>query len=770
MKRARIFIKGVVQGIGFRPYIYRLAGSLGLKGYVFNSREGVEIEIEGKEKNVQEFLKLLEKNAPQSAIFTQKKIEFLKQKGYNNFKIKESRSTGEKNILLPADISLCKKCFKEVFDKKDRRYLYPFINCTDCGPRFTIIKDLPYDRKNTTMEPFKMCKDCASEYSHPLTRRYHAQPNACEICGPKVSLYKGSKLVFQGKAALSKASSFLQNGRILAVKGIGGYNLMCDAFNNAAAKFLRSKKQREYKPFALMARDIGIIKKYCYVSDKEKTLLESSAHPIVLLKKKNINSLQLISPDNNYLGVMLAYSALHHILLKDIELVVATSANFKDEPLISDDSLARKALNNIADYLLTYNRDIHAKCDDSITQIVSGKPAILRRARGYVPLPVMLDKKNSLSVLGCGAELKNTFCLTKGGFAFLSQHIGDLKNIETFDFYKNQINHFKNMFSIKPKIVVCDLHPDYLSTRFALQYKKNNPDVKLIQIQHHYAHILSVMAEHKIKKKIIGVAFDGIGYGSDGHIWGSEFMLADLKGFKRKFHFKYVLMPGGDKATEETWRMGLSYLYDAFGKELKDLKIPFVKKHKEKINSITKMIENKINSPLSSSAGRFFDAVSSILGICNVSTYEAQGAIELQREAENSGKVGTCYKFEIKNDIIETSDIIKQIVRDIRSNISRKTIALKFHNTIAKIILDVCKILKKEYNIDNVALSGGVFQNKLLTELILKDKNFKFFINEQVPTNDGGIALGQVYYSTEYRVQSTGCAKHSTKCRVQSTE
>ncbi|MCM8800874.1 MAG: carbamoyltransferase HypF [Candidatus Omnitrophica bacterium] len=755
--RAIINLEGIVQGVGFRPFIHRLRERFGLFGFVANTSNGVEIEVEGERKKILYFYQTLKNKTPPLARITDSHIRYLKPKGYKDFVIKESKRTSAHTALISPDVSICNDCLKELLNPSDRRYLYPFINCTNCGPRFSIIKDLPYDRQFTTMKKFKMCRDCEAEYKDINDRRYHAQPNACSLCGPDVELIRinsfrpWDRKRIKGFQAIEEVISLLKKGGIVAIKGIGGFHIACDAENISVIKRLRKKKKRPFKPFAIMLKDMSQIKKICYVSKLEQDILNSPERPIVLLKKKRRNRItEALAPNNNYLGIMLPYTPLHYLLfLKGIKSLVMTSGNIQDEPIEIENLKVINNLRDICDYFLIHNRDIYNRCDDSIVQVIDNKPIVLRRARGYSPLPFPLDRKMR-SILGCGAELKNTFCLTKNRFAFLSQYIGDLKTYSTFNFYKETILRFKHLFAIKPEVIAFDLHPDYLSTSYAQRIK----GVKLIGIQHHKAHIASVIAEHRIKEKVIGVSFDGIGLGLDGKIWGGEFFCGDLKDLKRVAHLEYVPMPGGDMATKEPYRMAISYLYMTFGEDLYRLRIDFIKRHHSKIYNIVKVMND---SPFTSSAGRLFDATSSLLGICDIITYEAQAAIELQMKAESS-KTNRQYEFELKEKqviIIDSRRVIKQIVEDLEKRVAIEEIARKFHNGLTKIIQRVCSLLRKEKNINTIALSGGVFQNKLLLESLvnsLRRSKFKVYFNELLPTNDGAISLGQVV------IANTRCA------------
>ena len=713
------------------------------------------IDVEGKKEQIKKFLFQLEESAPPLASITRRKIIHLSPQGYKKFLVKESRNEERGNLLVAPDISICSVCQKELLAPSNRRYQYPFINCTDCGPRFTIIKNLPYDREKTTMQKFKMCSSCQEEYEEPTNRRYHAQPNGCEKCGPEVTLVRAlrgeSSLLTKGKEkeAIEKTIQLLKEGEIIALKGLGGFHLICDATNEKAVKRLRRRKKRPSKPLALMALDVKSIRKFCVVKQGEENLLKSPQHPVLLLRKLPDSPLaSCIAPKNNYLGVMLPYTPLHYLILKSNFLaIIATSGNLRDEPMVIENEEAIKKLSSITSHFLLHNRDIYNRCDDSILEIRGKGGSFIRRARAYVPLPIELPFKLK-EILATGAELKNTFCLTRGNFAFLSQHIGDLKDYESLKFYEEAIERFKKLFEIKPKIIAYDLHPDYFSTRYAFDHSSN---CRAVGIQHHHAHIASCMAENgiKIKEKVIGVAFDGTGYGNDKRIWGGEFFVCNYQDFRRIAHLKYLPLPGGDKAIEEPYRMAISYLFFSFGNDFPE--IEFTKRWRKKIPLVLSMIKQKVNSPLTSSIGRFFDAVSSILGISSFSTYEGQAAMELQAEAERAQRLnlkGYNYKIERSKDvyIIEPELIIRGIVKDLERKVSKTSVALKFHYTIAQIIESICQEIREKTEINKVCLSGGVFQNGLLTELTgrgLEKGGFKPYLQRKVPANDGGICLGQ---------------------------
>lgn len=776
-KRLRIDINGIVQGVGFRPTVYRYAKEKELSGWVSNTSSGVIIEVEGASSNIDDFLHSLKSSPPPQAQINDIKICSLTIQNENQFKIlpsiispniKTQRSStlvqrSSTLVQISPDIATCPECLRELFNPGDRRYLYPFLNCTHCGPRFTIVKSIPYDRNNTTMEKFTMCPLCRAEYDNPLDRRFHAQPNACPKCGPLLTLvsHHSSFVSRKGKDAIIDTIKLLSNGKIVAIKGLGGFHLACNALNEKAVKTLRTRKYREDKPFALMAKDVETIKKFSYVSDEEEKLLTSSKRPIVLLKKRtDCNISPSVAPNNKHLGFMLPYTPLHQLLflprdtrceMRDAVLVM-TSGNISDEPIAYHNEEAISRLSDIADYFLTHNRDIHIRCDDSVTRVFPNtqRELIIRRSRGYVPRPLTVPFTFKEEILACGAHLKNTFALAKENQIYLSHHIGDLENLETLNAFEKGIEHFKDIFKVKPKIIAHDLHPAYLSTKYAKNIHDTNNKIRLLGIQHHHAHIASCMADNGLKNhKVIGIAFDGTGYGDDGCLWGSEFMVADYKSYERKAYLKYIPLPGGSQAIKEPWRMAAAYLYKAYGRDIiHKFDRPF-QKGQEKWNIIEKMIKHGINSPLTSSMGRLFDAVSSLIGLRDTINYEGQAAIELEQIAKpiDTTKI---YNYRIKTEnqlyIIDTIPIIKGIVKDLQRNIPASTISAKFHFTISEIILDTCKLISLETGLSFVALSGGVFQNMILlskTYTRLKKAGFKVYIHNKVPANDGGISLGQ---------------------------
>lgn len=752
--RARIKISGIVQGVGFRPFIYRLATSLKLNGFVKNTITGVLIEIEGPKDSIENFLKHLKEDKPPISRIENINTVFLSPIGYKSFEIrKSSRDEGEASLISP-DIAICNECIKDILDINNRRYKYPFTNCTQCGPRFTIIKELPYDRINTTMKKFKMCRECEEEYNNILDRRYHAQPNACPLCGPKIWFEgKNTKNIFLNEEAIEKTIEAIREGKIIAIKGLGGFHLACDATNEIVVKELRKRKSRLFKPFAIMSFSIDKIKRFCYVNDFEEKILSSNEKPIVLLKKKDVNIIaESVSPKNKYLGVMLPYTPLHYLILKElneIDALVMTSGNVKDEPMVIRNKDARNKLSKLADAFLMHNRDIFNRCDDSVITLIDNKPLFIRRARGYAPLPIEIPIKSKINILACGAELKNTFCLLIGKKAYLSQYIGDLENIETLNFFKSAIKHFTKLFRAAPKAYAHDYHPMYLSTEYALEFTEEK-----IAIQHHHAHIASVLAEHNLNEAIIGVSCDGLGLGLDNTIWGGELLiLNDIEKFDRIGFFEQVCMPGGDLASKEPRRMALSYISNALG-----INDEYVIEFSEKVfgknaDAILKQIKNRINSPMTSSLGRLFDAVSSIIRLVDINEFEGHAAMMLEHIANDNVKDSYSYRIKgSKNLIFETKHIILEILEDLKNNIPQSIISAKFHNTIAKIIDEAISLAYEETGINKIALSGGCFQNIYLLKKIMKitkGKKLEILRNDIVPPNDGNISLGQAYIAAK---------------------
>jgi len=752
LSAVHINVRGVVQGVGFRPFVYQLAAKYNLKGWVCNTSEDVKIEIEGEAEAINRFLLDLQKQPPPRASIEDITTTHYPPAHYEKFEIRHSVAEEGKYQLISPDIATCQDCLKEILTPSDRRYHYPFTNCTNCGPRFTIIKDIPYDRPRTTMNRFQMCQECQKEYDDPLNRRFHAQPNACPKCGPILELVDNQGNPVDGADAITIASQFLREGKIVAIKGLGGFLLACDATNQAAINLLRQRKVRPSKPLAIMVTSIEEVKKHCYVSDEEEKLLSSPHSPIVLLKWKASSSVSpAVAPNLKYLGVMLPYTPLHHILLRETGLpLVMTSGNLSEEPIAKDNDEAIRRLSGIADYFLMHNRDIYARYDDSVTIVERGIPQLIRRARGYAPYPVHLPFK-SQQILACGAEEKNTFCLTRDDYAFVSQHIGDMENLETIEHFENTISLYKKLFRIEPTIVAHDLHPEYLATKYAKELAATSDDIGLAPVQHHHAHIVSGMVDNGLQTPVIGVALDGTGYGSDGNIWGGEFLIGDYQRFTRIAHLEYLPLPGGTIAIKKPYRIAIGYILSLLGGDAIKQDLPVLRQvNRAEIDIIRQQIEKKINSPLTSSCGRLFDAVSALIGVRGEIEYEAQAAIELEMLAYDEASEIGYYPFSIIDQdglgVVKLQDLFSAIIHDLQSNTSKSTIAAKFHNTIARIIRELCQVISDKSGITQIVLSGGVFQNRLLLRKavsLLEAGGFTVFTHQQVPCNDGGISLGQ---------------------------
>ena len=757
----KIHIKGLVQGVGFRPFIYRLATEQNLKGWVENRNDGVMIKVQAEYSEVERFISLVRARAPVASSI--RSIRLLNSEGedLDDFYIHRSNDYSEQITEISPDIAVCSDCLEDM-KFQSHRLNYPFINCTNCGPRFSIIRDLPYDRPNTTMHRFRMCKVCYEEYTDINNRRFHAQPVACNHCGPEYEYYQQGRVIRDIEKILRELKKVLYKGGIVAVKGIGGFHLMCDATMDQTVRRLRSIKSRDQKPFACMFRNVETIRKYANVDDKEEKSLTSWRRPVVLLKE-----LTKLSPSLNSgldtLGAMLPYMPLHYMLFDEIDLpaVVLTSGNISDEPLIMDNQTAFSRLGGLVDAFLFHNREIHNRLDDSVVRIIDEEARLIRRSRGYVPEPLQLDLDVD-GIFATGAELKNCFCAGKDKQAIMSQHIGDLKNYETYNFYTEAADRFMNLFRIEPTYVVSDLHPDYLSTKFARNFvarksvnKQNqrNGKIQWIQVQHHHAHIASCMAEHQLDEKVLGVALDGTGYGEDGKIWGGEFLISDLDGYNRYAHFSYVPMPGGDKAVQEPWRMALAFLYQSFGEKVSQYYLEFLKtRQPEDIKMILSMIKKGINSPLTSSAGRLFDAVSALLNLCTESGFDAEAPMKLESVVDP--RIEDEYNFEMRQDQINFNPVFREIIEDMQMKDSTRMIAAKFHNTVARVVTFIAQRVRDEKGINKVVLSGGTFQSKYLSETTarwLGDLNFEVYQNKLVPANDGGIALGQLAIAAKKR-------------------
>lgn len=753
----RIFIRifGAVQGVGFRPFVYNLAKENNLFGWVKNSNQGISIEAEGEYVDLQNFLLLLEQKRPSHSSIQSLEASFLDPIGYKEFEIKESSEAGDVSAFVMPDIATCPNCLREVFNPLDRRYRYPFINCTNCGPRFSITRKLPYDRERTSMKSFDMCPECRSEYEDPKNRRFHAEPNACPKCGPQVELIdREGNFIANKDEAVQRAVQLIQKGKIIAIKGLGGFHLVTNACLDEAVINLRERKERDEKPFAVMMPTVSMTKFYCEMSLLEERLLLSSVAPIVLLNlKKNITApFQLsseIAPRNPYLGVMLPHTPLHHLLARQIGFpIIATSGNISEEPIITDNSEAFSKLGKVADFFLMHDRPILTHVDDSLARIIKEREFIIRRSRGYAPLPIHLEK-NVPEMIAFGAHIKNTVAVSKNKEVFISQHIGDLGSFETFKTFKEVILKFKELYNLAPTEKVCDIHPDYKSTQFA---KEEGGSLKYVQ--HHLSHVFSCMAENQVKPPFLGVAWDGTGLGFDGAIWGGEFFNIKEKEFRRVAAFDYFKLPGSEKAVKEPRRSGLGLLYKAFGESVFDMEdLDLLGSFSgEELKVLKEMLKKDLKSPLTSSVGRIFDGVSAILGICQISNFEGQGAMELEYSISDS-KTDETYPFNIKNNtdkkemdtdfIIDWVPAVRTIVEDVKSKIKVCEIARKFHNTLSKIIVDIA-LLRDE---KKVLLTGGCFQNKYLLEKtieMLEEKKVKVYWHQRVPTNDGGISLGQI--------------------------
>ena len=865
--RKAIQVSGIVQGVGFRPYVYRLASECRLAGYITNTSAGVSIEVEGPAEAVEDFASRLPAEAPRLARITQMAAQDIPVRAEGEFHILPSQPGEDRRVLISPDVALCDDCRRELFDPSDRRFHYPFINCTNCGPRYTIVRDIPYDRARTSMAVFPMCADCQREYEDPLDRRFHAQPNACWKCGPQVELWDATGVALvparagsppplnpllneEGSTPLpspllneegtqgwsgpegaltdpiAEAAARLQAGFVVAVKGLGGFHLAVDATNPAAVSRLREGKRRVEKPFAIMAPSIDAVQNLCWLDDGARALLESPERPIVLLRKKSSSPIaDLVAPFNLEYGVFLPYTPLHYLLFAAgcFQALVMTSGNISEEPIAIDNAEAVARLQGIADFFLVHNRDILLRCDDSVVRVSSvaqtfalrplafgrraafevcgfSHPAstqevhqdvrpserkspsasqaaepqvatiqiernldnrghtqaiqILRRSRGYVPVPVFLNE-DLPPILAVGGELKNTICLTKGPYAFLSQHIGDLENLESYSFFETTISSFKRILEVDPQLLAYDLHPDYFSTRWAL----SQTSLQRVGVQHHHAHIAACMAENHLEGKVIGIALDGTGYGTDGAVWGGEVLLATYADFERVAHLDYVPMPGGTAAIIEPWRMAVSYLHKHFGDALWDLEIPFVRDldagtnrdapMRRQVALLLRMAERGVNSPLTSSCGRLFDAVSALAGIRQRVNYEAQAAMEL--EAAIVGKSeGAAYPFEVRADgggwIIDTAPLFAALLNDLRAGLPAGVISRRFHEGFVDGLARVAKLVHARTGVDDVCLSGGSFQNVFLLENLprkLELEGLKVFTHSEVPCGDGGLSLGQ---------------------------
>jgi len=730
----KLVIKGTVQGVGFRPFIFKLAKDFNLSGYVLNSGSGVEVVINCKKDCIDIFTEKIEQNKPPLSKIDSISVNQIDKQNFTNFTIKNSTNKSDLVANIPPDISICKECEAELFDPNNRRYLYPFITCTNCGVRYSIIYNLPYDRKNTSMKFFKMCKACKEEFTNPLNRRYHAQPIGCFECGPKLELYDNLGKILLNSTIKDIVELILQ-GNILAIKGVGGYHLICDATNKEAIDRLRERKRRPSKPFAVMVKDITTAKNIAHINKKEEELLSSKERPIVICKLKDNTLLakQNISPNISKIGLFLPYTPLHILILNELNRpIVATSANLSDEPIATNFKTISK-LSSIYDYLLDHNREIVNGCDDSVLMVVKDRVMTIRRARGYTPCEIELPFNLNTPTLALGANQKSTIAIGFANKAILSPHIGDLNSISSIEYYKKNIDNLTRIYNFKPKLVAFDLHPNYESTHYAKTLLAKSNSLKSKRVQHHFAHILGVMAEYKIDSKVLGVAFDGTGLGDDGKLWGGEFLECSYSGYKRVAHFKYFKLLGGERAIKEPRRVALSLLFEIYGKEAIGLDNSCVKSFtKKELNNLYKMWKKGLNAPLSSSVGRLFDAVASIVNICQIMSFEGESGMLL--EELYSKEINKIYPYTIKNREIDILPMVKEIIKEPKKEVA----VTAFFNTL----VDIIATIYKDYNLPLI-LSGGVFQNKVLVELIL-NKLPNAILPKNLPPNDGGIALGEI--------------------------
>ena len=741
-------VAGIVQGVGFRPFVYRLANECGLTGVIANTSAGVSIEVQGEAEAVDKFLERLPKEIPPLAKITDLLPRDAEVREESGFQIVASRIDQAPRTLISPDVAVCADCYREMMNPRDRRFHYPFINCTNCGPRFTIIRDIPYDRVRTSMAAFKMCSACHAEYDNQASRRFHAQPNACWDCGPQVLLVGADAARMDVAEPIREAAKLLQKGAIVAVKGLGGFHLACDARSEAAVEKLRERKRRVEKPFAIMVQRVEDAARFCVVDETSKKLLTSFERPIVLLPRRPEVTFGLgVAPGNRFLGVFLPYTPLHHLLLQSgkFEALVMTSGNLSEEPIAIDNEEAFQRLHKIADAFLVHDRAILRRCDDSVVRLAAGQPQKLRRSRGFVPAPVLLEKQMR-PVLAVGGELKSTVCVVRGNEVFLSQHVGDLENLESYGFFEEAVEHLQRILETRPRVIAHDLHPDYFSTKWA----QERSGVQLVGVQHHHAHICACMAENHLDGKVIGIALDGTGYGTDGAIWGGEMLVADYLGFERAAHFEYLPLPGGAAAIHEPWRMAVSYLVKHYGMGIENLELPFLKEvDSRKLSVVLQIIEREVNSPRTSSCGRLFDAVAALVGLRGTVNYEAQAAIELEMAARDSqGEAAYPLDLNLQGTVwlIGTKPLFEWLLRDIRKQASVADMSRKFHNGLALVLVDAAERIRDKTKLDRVCLSGGCFLNALLLETMvanLRQRSFDVYFHTEVPAGDGGISLGQ---------------------------
>ncbi len=751
-----IHINGIVQGVGFRPFIYNLAHDHNLTGWVRNSSSGVDIEVTGEAHALDAFLLAIRASAPPLAQIDTVSVHDIAQFKEDGFKIIHSQDRPEDFIPISPDMAVCADCRSELFDPRDRRFRYPFINCTNCGPRFSIIKEIPYDRPKTTMAAFEMCPVCRAEYENPADRRFHAQPVACPDCGPHIWLEQTPGVQdLAGEDAIKAARQYLVEGKILAIKGLGGFHLACDATSQEAVLRLRHRKHRPAKPFALMAYDLETVQEYIQLSRAAENLLSSPQAPIVLMPAyKGTDIAPGVAPGNNKLGFMLPYTPLHLLLMEPSpdfpKALVMTSGNLAEEPVIHQNQVAREKLSSIADAFLMHNRPIHRRIDDSVFTMVEGQPYPIRRARGFAPTPISTSQSLP-QVLGAGPQMKNTFCLTRDKYAFISHYIGEMENWETYQDYRQAISDYQTLFRISPQAIGYDLHPDYAATRYTLE-RIQAEGLKGYPVQHHHAHLAACMVEHHIdpQQKIAGLIFDGTGYGTDGTIWGGEVLIGNTLECSRAYSLKPVPLPGGDLAVLKPARMALSTLW-AYGLPWEESLAPVRALSGQEWEILQNQLEKNINAPLTSSMGRFFDAVSALIGVRMEISYEAQAAIELEALAEDD-ELGY-YPWRLDGPQINFKETLEAILKDLSQGASQAAISARFHNTIAQLSLAIAELIRETYHIEEIALSGGVWQNLYLlkrTIALLKDAGFQLLIHHRSPPNDECVSLGQAAV-TAYR-------------------
>ncbi len=758
---AELLVRGIVQGVGFRPFVYNLASRLHISGTVSNTSVGVTIKASATKESLASFIHLLKEEAPPLSRITSLDIRPLaEQIDTGAFAILASSTKDQSRAAIPPDVALCEDCKRELLSKSDRRYRYPFINCTNCGPRFTITETTPYDRPKTSMKVFPMCPSCSDEYANPSNRRFHAQPNACHDCGPKLSWHNSKGVELTGKNPVHEAISAMQDGKVVAIRGLGGFHLTVDATSKKAVALLRKRKGRKYKPLAVMVANLETARLFCHLTEEEENTLQSPQHPILLLsRKKDTGLAPNLAPSVSDLGIMLPYTPLHHLLFQEDDCpkaLVMTSGNMSGRPICTGNSQAVEHLAHIADFFLLHNREILTRVDDSVGKYIQGDMRLFRRARGYAPTPVLLPFELP-PIVACGAGFKNTFCLARDTYAFPSQHIGDLFSLENYEFYTESIQHLQKVFEIEPAAVACDLHPDYMSSHHAREQS-----LPLYPVQHHHAHAVSVMAEHDIQEEVLAIVLDGTGYGTDGTIWGGEILRADLTSFTRLGHLEQLSLPGGDAAAHEPWRMGLSALYHTFGNDgVLGQRLPSLLKtiNANKRQIVTTMLESQFNTPLTSSCGRLFDGVAALLDVQLTSHFEGQAAMKLEALAQAAMKdnwkkelllvySGSKAPFLEKNGEWEiiTSRFVTMIMEEMAGKHSKSKLALRFHFELIQSICKLVQHLSRQTGIRKIVLSGGCMQNQILLEgfyHVLKENNFQVFTGRQIPVNDGGISFGQ---------------------------